>query len=497
MMGNFHLQVAPLSVQEEIFDHLQEFWLASTTPDQWQRVLLILIQKKADLPAMMGNFRPIGPEESLDQNGDSSHSSPPRDSSILQPNQFAFLPGRGTASELIQLINVLEEVAEDNFPVDLTTSDVRGPGGEFDSPERTAQWASWRRIGVSVPLATYLTNLGALFTYRLMSPYGMRQNIDPTLEGVDPITDNPWIPTRGGTQGDPLSTLGWVVFLDTLLTALNTVQHEFSFYIRLQLQLPACFAGDLHLVSPSREATIKANCIISAFAAMFGIEFAPAKLWATTTIDPPGDVVLYTREWIPIVVPFGDTKAFITSLDITYHLKRDTASIFLALCKKLRGIEGVLGGRQASIMARAMAQNLCTLPQIFYPLQFYCFSETQHDTLTTLLLKPLRVAKGVGTKLHSVVLTNPVLGGYINDVHLKVQEAKLWLFDWCIAKEGATRWAMECLCLRLFHRQDKNSSLMSSPSLIPVPQPFRLGPTGVASQLSPTSLGLPAPRSFE
>jgi hypothetical protein len=40
------LQVAPLSVQEEIFEHLQEFWLASTTPAQWQRVLLILIHKK-------------------------------------------------------------------------------------------------------------------------------------------------------------------------------------------------------------------------------------------------------------------------------------------------------------------------------------------------------------------------------------------------------------------------------------------------------------------
>jgi hypothetical protein len=88
-----------------------------------------------------------------------------------------------------------------------------------------------------------------------------------------------------------------VVFFDTLLTALNTVQREFLFYVRhygsrLQLQLPACYADDLHLVFPSCEATIKANCIISAFAAMFGIEFTPAKLWAITTIDSPGDVVL-------------------------------------------------------------------------------------------------------------------------------------------------------------------------------------------------------------
>jgi hypothetical protein len=121
----------------------------------------------------------------------------------------------------------------------------------------------------------------------------------------------------------------------SLLTALNTVQREFPFYVRhhgSRLQLPTCYAGDLHLVSPSRKAMINTNCIISAFATMFGIKFAPAKLRAITTNDPPGDVVLYTREWILIVVSYGDAKVFITSLGITYNLKRDTASIFLVLC---------------------------------------------------------------------------------------------------------------------------------------------------------------------
>jgi hypothetical protein len=55
---------------------------------------------------------------------------------VLQPKQFAFLPGRCTSSELIQLLNVLEEVAENGLEVDLTTADVKGA---FDSPERTAQ----------------------------------------------------------------------------------------------------------------------------------------------------------------------------------------------------------------------------------------------------------------------------------------------------------------------------------------------------------------------
>jgi hypothetical protein len=82
----------------------------------------------------------------------------------------------------------------------------------------------------------------------------MRQNMDPTLEGVDPITCNPWIPTCVGTQGNPLSKLGWVVFFDIILTALNEVQREFPFYVRhhgsrLQPQLSACYADDIYLIS--------------------------------------------------------------------------------------------------------------------------------------------------------------------------------------------------------------------------------------------------------
>jgi hypothetical protein len=206
-----------------------------------------------------------------------------------------------------------------------------------------------------------------------------------------------------------------VVFFDILLTVLNEVQREFPFYVRhhgsrLEPQLSACYADDLHLVSPLCKATVKSNSIISAFAAMFGVEFAPAKLRAITTISPPREVVLYFREWVPIMVPLGDDAAYITSLGITYNLNQDTAVIFQSLCAKLRNIMTVLGGRQASTMACAIAQNVVTLPQILYPLQFYCFSEKQHHHLTSLLLKPLRVAKGVGTKLHSVVLTNPLLG---------------------------------------------------------------------------------------
>jgi hypothetical protein len=161
---------------------------------------------------------------------------------------------------------------------------------------------------------------------------------------------------------------------------------------------------------------------------MFGIEFPPAKLRAIRTITPPGEVVLYTREWTPIVATFGDAKSYIVSLGITYNLNRDTSSTFLALCAKLWSIAVILWGRQASTMARAIAHNVSNFPQILYSLRFYCFLEKQHEYMTFLFLKLLRVAKGVGIKINSV------LDGYMSKVHLKVQEAKMWLFVRCNAE---------------------------------------------------------------
>jgi hypothetical protein len=128
--------------------------------------------------------------------------------------------------------------------------------------------------------------------------------------------------------------------------------------------------------------------------------------------------------------------------------------VFAEMEAKLLSVADTLGARKASTLARAMAQQVCTLPQIIYPLQFYSFSEAQHDTLTRLLLRPLRQAKVVDTRLHEEVMTNQLLEGFMADVHTKVQEAKLRLFNLAMAKGGDTRRAMECLCLRLL-RQDK------------------------------------------
>jgi hypothetical protein len=88
---------------------------------------------------------------------------------------------------------------------------------------------------------------------------------------------------------------------------------------------------------------------------------------------------------------------YIKSIGIKYNLFRDTAELFAEMEAKLLSVADTLGACKASTLAQAMAQQVCTLPQIIYPLQFYSFSEAQHDALTRLLLRLLRQVKVVGT----------------------------------------------------------------------------------------------------
>jgi hypothetical protein len=117
--------------------------------------------------------------------------------------------------------------------------------------------------------------------------------------------------------------------------------------------------------------------------------------------------------------------------------------------------------------AKAMAQQVCTLPQLMYPVKFYSLSSKQHDTLTALLIHPLRKVKTIGTRLHSAVLSNKILGGFMKDIHSMVQEAILSLFERCIAEGGIKRRSMECLCLRLLQTPAKDRTLISTTKTVP------------------------------
>jgi hypothetical protein len=97
---------------------------------------------------------------------------------------------------------------------------------------------------------------------------------------------------------------------------------------------------------------------------MFDIAFHPEKLRAITTAEVPGVMSLYDWNWTPIVKEFGDTKAYITSLGVSYNLRGDTVELFNALLATLEGVAGILSRREASTMAHPFYSTLFGRPRL-------------------------------------------------------------------------------------------------------------------------------------
>ena len=126
-------------------------------------------------------------------------------------------------------------------------------------------------------------------------------------------------------------------------------------------------------------------------------------------------------------------------------------------------------------MAKALLQNISTTSKILYPAMFSSFTKVQLDELTRVMVAPTRSAKAIGTRLHRDVITNPILGGFINDIHTKVQEAKVRLIDLAQRAGGDTRRSMESLLLRALRRGYEDPTTAHGDYRIPQPIVSRPG----------------------
>lgn len=189
---------------------------------------------------------------------------------------------------------------------------------------------------------------------------------------------------------------------------MNTVQQEYSFYIRqagsnLALQLPRCYADDSHIHCFYLEAVQRTNDFTSAFAAIFGIKYAP-------------------------------------------HKARTISTCQNRLRDRFPRISLVFSRRHASLMDKALLQKTSSTQQIL----FSSFTGAQQDLLSTILVRPLRRSRSIGRRL--ATLTNLSLGGFCLDIDDLVLRAKRSLFDAAIAEGGATAASMKDMVLRELQR---------------------------------------------
>ena len=161
---------------------------------------------------------------------------------VLQANQYGFMPKKGTDSEILQILNLIEEAIEHHEAIDLITWDIRKA---FDSVGQNLQYLAWRRLGVPRPIAAWLVQLDNKGSFTVRSPYSLNR-IAQVWQGPSAFADTQRVLREDGfeagqglTQGDVKSTLSWVAVFDILLTAMNDYKNTCS-SATLGMLAPSC-----------------------------------------------------------------------------------------------------------------------------------------------------------------------------------------------------------------------------------------------------------------
>ena len=197
---------------------------------------------------------------------------------VLHPSQHGFRAKRGTDTALMQLQTMFEESSGKKAPLFLSSWDI---SKAFDSLSKNTLRFSWTRLGVPEDIADLLVSLDEDGHTIIRTPKS--QEIWDKLKHKGFTTLKEFFDAERGTgQGDVGSPFNWDAAYDILLCALDTVK-EGRFYTlgadgTLTPSGDIAYADDLLSgMSTLSGLQLKAD-IVSAFAIIFGLDIANAKL---------------------------------------------------------------------------------------------------------------------------------------------------------------------------------------------------------------------------
>ena len=326
---------------------------------------------------------------------------------------------------------------------------------------RALQLITWLRMGVPLEVAQWFVNLDKGGFFIIKSPWALHHMRSLTMPGnqleISALAETyGFQAARGYTQGDVLSTTGWVGFFDILLRALEQVEDVGKFYYRtdgqdLFLQESMAYADDLVTVAATRAQTDSYAKIICGFMALFGLRLAPQKIRSTTKQSPPGVLTYYDWNWCRQTRPFGDANTPITILGILMAASGSWEAQYQHLLLHCHNIAQIVGHKMASLSLKTEVLLSSTLAQILYRTQIVALTPVQLDTLTRVLFKVLRDYRTIGHTFPTRALTTTHMGGIFQDIRAATARRKWGLKGRMIALGGPGEAAMQSLLSRL-HR---------------------------------------------
>jgi hypothetical protein len=275
----------PDTTAQQVHSLLCAIWRHKSTPTFWKWRWLVPIPKKADNNTLI-NLRPISLIETSRKLWVGIFIDKIKHfwtkSNILCESQHAYLANKSTEGALLQFRNLMEETEECAADQYLSSWDIKRA---FDRVPKNILILSWTRLGVPQDVAAYLVGLDTAGTTVIRNPYTeLRYRRRGRATFTRQHKPTPSFQAEVGTgQGDVGSPLNWIAFFDILLCALEldtTDQPLFRANGQLYAARDTGYADDL-VSAKSTLAGLQAKAdIVSAFAIIFGLDIAVAKLRA-------------------------------------------------------------------------------------------------------------------------------------------------------------------------------------------------------------------------
>ena len=250
-----------------------------------------------------------------------------KDLRILHPSQYGYQPKVGTDTELLQLLNIIEDAQEHKKPVLMTSYDT---AKAFDSVNKPFMEAAWQRLGVPLDIARYLVQMDVQGDTIIKTPHSTHVR---KKYGTSAFTSNerstrtsaPSFRARDGIgQGDSPSATAWVAVYDVLLHALDSVPSSYKFSIQdhqIQTVVSLAYADDLQTISPDPKHAQQVMDIVSAFNCVTGFTLQVKK--TSCGSNQPitlGNITIRDKDWLPhtiLIQPNFQIPVLGITLDLT------------------------------------------------------------------------------------------------------------------------------------------------------------------------------------
>jgi hypothetical protein len=252
------LKALPSSVLEQLFSSLVTIWKSTDNelvPTTWYTSWLCLIPKDKFGAPSLERIRPISLFEVIRKVWTSvlvtRITRVWKDLHIIHPSQYGYQPKVGTDTELLQLLNVIEDAQEHKKTVIMTSYDT---AKAFDSVNKSFMESAWQRLGVPSDIARYLVQMDVQGDTIIKTPHStyVRKKYGTTAftpNARSTRTSAPSFRARDGIgQGDSPSATAWVAVYDILLHALDSVPSSYKFSIQdhqIQTVVSLAYGDDL------------------------------------------------------------------------------------------------------------------------------------------------------------------------------------------------------------------------------------------------------------